>query len=154
LNHHIDYFHFNTVKHGLVEAVKDHEYSLFICYVKDGVYSIEWSDMSDISLIGEYGELFTEVSNRTRVSQAPSRLDLLLTKQVPGRNSIAIRFILSIKSRHTPLVMPALFRSLEEGCYSVSSSKWRFNLVLPSGIFILTASRLIIGRSIFSSLSL
>ena len=39
---HMDYVHFNPVKHGLVEQVKDWPYSTFHSLVKDGVYPLDW----------------------------------------------------------------------------------------------------------------
>jgi len=36
---HIDYIHWNPVKHGWVESVKDWPHSSFHRYVRDGVYS-------------------------------------------------------------------------------------------------------------------
>ena len=42
-NRHVDYIHFNPVKHGHVDAVKDWPYSSFHLYVKRGVLSMEWA---------------------------------------------------------------------------------------------------------------
>ena len=39
---HVDYTHYNPVKHGLVGTVADWKWSTFHRYVKDGVYSEEW----------------------------------------------------------------------------------------------------------------
>jgi putative transposase len=39
---HLDYIHYNPVKHGLVDAVRDWEWSSFHRYVKMGVYEPEW----------------------------------------------------------------------------------------------------------------
>jgi putative transposase len=39
---HLNYIHFNPVKHGLVECVKDWQYSSFHRYVKQGVYHESW----------------------------------------------------------------------------------------------------------------
>ena len=41
-NHHIDYIHFNPVKHGLVKAPKDWRYSSFYRYVQAGWYDEDW----------------------------------------------------------------------------------------------------------------
>lgn len=43
LNIHLDYIHYNPVKHGLVNAVKDWKYSSFHKYVRLGYYYIDWS---------------------------------------------------------------------------------------------------------------
>ena len=39
---HAEYIHYNPVKHGLVNAPKDWEYSSFHRYVKQGQYSLDW----------------------------------------------------------------------------------------------------------------
>ncbi|MBM4208463.1 MAG: transposase [Gammaproteobacteria bacterium] len=47
LNNHIDYIHWNPVKHGLVREVKDWPHSTFHRYVKEGIYPENWcGDMS------------------------------------------------------------------------------------------------------------
>jgi putative transposase len=56
LNHHIDYIHFNPVKHGLVKTVKDYKYSSFGDFVIKGIYPIEWGDTRELSFDREYGE--------------------------------------------------------------------------------------------------
>ena len=40
--YHIDYVHYNPVKHGLVEQVKDWPHSSFHQYVKCGLYTENW----------------------------------------------------------------------------------------------------------------
>jgi putative transposase len=42
LNRCIDYIHWNPMKHGLVERVRDYPWSSFHRYVKQGIYPIEW----------------------------------------------------------------------------------------------------------------
>ena len=39
---HVEYIHYNPVKHGLVKYVKDWPYSTFHRYVKEGVYPEDW----------------------------------------------------------------------------------------------------------------
>ena len=39
---HVEYIHYNPVKHGLVQAPKDWEYSSFHRYVREGIYDVEW----------------------------------------------------------------------------------------------------------------
>jgi len=46
--HHVDYIHFNPVKHGYVERVRDWPYSTFHRYVAHGVYPPDWADIPDI----------------------------------------------------------------------------------------------------------
>jgi len=53
---HIDYIHYNPVKHGWVKHVKDWPYSTFHRYVKEGLYPSNWG--SEIIVINEkqFGE--------------------------------------------------------------------------------------------------
>ena len=46
LYRHIDYIHFNPVKHGLVERVIDWPYSSFHRYVRQGLLSPDWAGNS------------------------------------------------------------------------------------------------------------
>ena len=39
---HVDYIHYNPVRHGLVKAPKDWQFSSFHRYVRDSVYPIDW----------------------------------------------------------------------------------------------------------------
>lgn len=41
---HMDYLHYNPVKHGLVESVIDWPYSSFHRYVKEGAYLASWGE--------------------------------------------------------------------------------------------------------------
>ena len=41
-NRHVDYIHYNPVKHGLVKAPKDWRYSSFHRYVQAGIYDLNW----------------------------------------------------------------------------------------------------------------
>jgi putative transposase len=52
---HMDYLHYNPVKHGLVEHVNDWPYSTFHRYVKCGVYPADWcgGESSSLSGMGE-----------------------------------------------------------------------------------------------------
>lgn len=43
---HMDYLHYNPVKHGLVKNVVDWPYSSFHRYVKQGVYAEDWGNES------------------------------------------------------------------------------------------------------------
>lgn len=42
LNNHIEYIHYNPVKHGLVNDIHEWELSSFRRYVRDGFYPVEW----------------------------------------------------------------------------------------------------------------
>jgi putative transposase len=52
--HHVNYIHYNPVKHGLVKQVKDWPYSSFHKYVSKGILPINWG--SDRDFLGEFGE--------------------------------------------------------------------------------------------------
>ncbi len=52
---HMDYIHFNPVKHGLVRRVSDWPYSTFHRHVKNGSYPSEWADCS-AGAEGQFGE--------------------------------------------------------------------------------------------------
>jgi putative transposase len=52
---HVDYIHFNPVKHGYVTRACDWPYSSFHRYVKDGLLSPDWGgDLGEIQ--GRFGE--------------------------------------------------------------------------------------------------
>ena len=52
---HIDYIHFNPVKHGLVARVRDWPYSSFHRMVKLGIYPADWAGdvVNDRGAFGE-----------------------------------------------------------------------------------------------------
>jgi putative transposase len=45
-SNHMDYIHYNPVKHGLVEQVVDWPWSSFHKYMRAGVYAADWSGSS------------------------------------------------------------------------------------------------------------
>ena len=45
---HVDYIHYNPVKHRLAKAPKDWEWSTFHRYVKEGIYDINWGTKEEI----------------------------------------------------------------------------------------------------------
>jgi putative transposase len=51
---HMDYVHFNPVKHGLVQRVVDWPYSTFHRYVQQNVYPPDWA--GDAQIDGNFGE--------------------------------------------------------------------------------------------------
>jgi putative transposase len=52
---HVDYIHFNPVKHGLVSQVRDWSFSSFHRYVRDGTLAADWGgDVREFH--GEFGE--------------------------------------------------------------------------------------------------
>ena len=44
LNRHIDYIHYNPVKHGFVKKVSARPSSSFFDYVRTGNYQVDWGD--------------------------------------------------------------------------------------------------------------
>jgi len=55
LNHHLDYIHYNPVKHGLVKKPVDWPWSSFHRYVQKGYYPPDWGTAPESSK-EEYGE--------------------------------------------------------------------------------------------------
>ena len=55
LARHIDYIHFNPVKHGLVTRVRDWPHSSFHRYVAEGTLPEDWSGDAD-EIAGSFGE--------------------------------------------------------------------------------------------------
>ena len=55
-NNHIDYIHYNPVKHGLVKRVQDWPYSTFHRYVKAGIYPADWCGVYVDVLTQDFGE--------------------------------------------------------------------------------------------------
>ena len=53
LYQHIDYIHYNSMKHYQI-APKDWEFSSFKKFVKNGYYEIDWCNFEDIHKINEY----------------------------------------------------------------------------------------------------
>jgi putative transposase len=52
---HVDYIHFNPVKHGLVTRVRDWPYSSFHGFVRDGILPEDWA--GDVAMgAGSFGE--------------------------------------------------------------------------------------------------
>jgi putative transposase len=57
LERHIDYIHFNPVKHGYAKAVSEWPYSTFHRYVREGVYPLDWAGIASPSEpTARYGE--------------------------------------------------------------------------------------------------
>jgi putative transposase len=52
--HHVDYCHFNPVKHGLAKDLGDWPYSTFHRYVRAGLYPPGWA--GNFAEAGEFGE--------------------------------------------------------------------------------------------------
>jgi putative transposase len=48
LSRHVDYIHYNPVKHGLVENASDWPWSTYHRYVDEGLYAPGWGDSGDV----------------------------------------------------------------------------------------------------------
>ena len=53
---HVDYIHWNPVKHGLVKIVKDWPYSSFHKYVAKGEYPSDWGGSEIVDVEDDFGE--------------------------------------------------------------------------------------------------
>ncbi len=56
LNKHIDYIHYNPVKHGLIKSPFEWEYSSIHNFCAEGYYSLDWGVKDKPDMDGEYGE--------------------------------------------------------------------------------------------------
>lgn len=56
LSRHLDYIHYNPVKHGYVANVVDWPYSTFHCYVKEGMYPEDWGGIMEEKDGKSFGE--------------------------------------------------------------------------------------------------
>jgi putative transposase len=56
MNRHVDYIHYNPVKHGLVRAVREYSHSSFADFVRAGFYQMDWSDKGAMRSEGQFGE--------------------------------------------------------------------------------------------------
>jgi len=55
-NAHVDYIHFNPLKHGYVNRVVDWPYSSFHHYVRKGVYGSSWSSNIEVDEKMKFGK--------------------------------------------------------------------------------------------------
>ena len=56
LNRHIDYIHYNPVKHGLSLRSFNYKYSSFKDYVQGGYFPDDWGELESIDITGSFGE--------------------------------------------------------------------------------------------------
>ena len=56
MNRHIDYIHYNPVKHGLVTNPRKWRYSSFDRYVEEGYYDPDWGVKERLNFDGDFGE--------------------------------------------------------------------------------------------------
>jgi putative transposase len=53
---HVDYIHYNPIKHGLVTQVRDWPHSSFHRYVKEGALPADWAGNAEEKTLLEFGE--------------------------------------------------------------------------------------------------
>ncbi|MFH1686811.1 MAG: hypothetical protein ABIE70_04740 [bacterium] len=56
MRRHLDYVHYNPVKHGLVQSPVDWEHSSFRAFVNEGLYPVGWGSSEVEVSHGEFGE--------------------------------------------------------------------------------------------------
>jgi putative transposase len=56
LNRHIDYIHYNPIKHGIASSTREYVHSSFADYVRDGYYETSWGEKKELDFEGEFGE--------------------------------------------------------------------------------------------------
>ena len=56
LKQHLDYIHYNPVKHGLTAKPREYCYSSFKEFLAQGLYDEDWGIKEKVDLVGEYGE--------------------------------------------------------------------------------------------------
>ena len=56
LNRHVDYIHYNPVKHGLSDSPFAWPYSSASTYLCEGLYSPDWGTRGAVKIEGEFGE--------------------------------------------------------------------------------------------------
>ena len=55
-NRHVDYIHYNPVKHGFVEEPGNWPHTSFHEYLADGLYSSDWGCRPSSAFEGDFGE--------------------------------------------------------------------------------------------------
>jgi putative transposase len=55
-NRHIDYIHYNPVKHGLAKSPFIWKHSSIHDYLREGFYAADWGVKGDLEFIGDWGE--------------------------------------------------------------------------------------------------
>jgi len=56
LNKHVDYIHYNPVRHGLIGNPFSWRYSTAVDYLQDGYYAPDWGVREPVEIEGEFGE--------------------------------------------------------------------------------------------------
>ena len=58
LNNHIDYIHYNPVKHAMVNDPFRYEHSSASVFLQDGYYSSDWGVSKVLTFDGDFGEVY------------------------------------------------------------------------------------------------
>jgi len=66
---HLEYIHFNPVRHGLAKTPKDWEHLSFHRYVREGKYTVNWGAGRDIKFDALVGGLLPLFYNKRRTRQ-------------------------------------------------------------------------------------
>lgn len=53
--HHVDYIHYNPVKHDLVRSPKDWKFSSFHRYVREGLVAVNWGEEKEVHFVEGVG---------------------------------------------------------------------------------------------------
>jgi len=56
LNRHLDYIHYNPVKHGLCKSPAKYSESSFGTYLERGFYDVDWGVNEELAFDGDFGE--------------------------------------------------------------------------------------------------
>ena len=56
LKRHLDYIHFNPIKHGIVKDPFEYEHSSLFVYHESGYYQRDWGVRKQLQFKGEFGE--------------------------------------------------------------------------------------------------
>jgi putative transposase len=56
MNRHIEYIHYNPVKHGLARSAGEYAFSSFADYVRDGYYQEDWRAKDEFDPGDDFGE--------------------------------------------------------------------------------------------------
>jgi putative transposase len=56
MNRHLDYIHYNPVKHGITNDPFEHQHSSPAEFANRGFYERDWGSVDDVELQGEFGE--------------------------------------------------------------------------------------------------
>jgi len=56
MNRHVDYIHYNPMRHGLATSAMKYPHSPFRQFVDSGLYDLRWGIVNSPTIIGDFGE--------------------------------------------------------------------------------------------------